>query len=153
MTRLTRGTLGVTLLACVTLASCSSYQVTPADVIVPNSRVRVQFSEPTDLVLLTADGASLPMSNVTDLAGRLVSRGGDSITIMASEARHGVGFASSSSRFTSSISLLLYLGDDTRLLTRQRQEKTTLAALFAALAIPVSFLVLLAELDCVPICP
>ena len=148
MKTLTRRTVGVALLACVALTSCKSYQTTPADVIAPNSPLRVEFSEPTDLVLLTADGDSLPMSNVIELYGTLVARNTETTTVVVSRAQQMQPFGNSeltSASFSSPLSARLALSDNARLLTRQMDSGATVVV--TIVAIPVAYGLLLAVLS------
>ena len=141
MTTLMRGTVGVALLACGALSACSAYQVAPTDRIALNSSVRVRFSAPTNLTFQTAAGDSLVVDDVIELDGRVVAHSGNMITMVASGAKQGVGFTSTSSRFASPISLLLALGDDTKLLTSQ----LSVAATAMAVILPVGGYIIMAS--------
>lgn len=77
------------LLIVLTLSGCASHQrVSSADV-TPRTEVRVRFDTPRSVILAAPDAGELPLREVTEIRGRVISATADSLRMAVSSARLG----------------------------------------------------------------
>lgn len=77
------------LLIPTVLSGCASHHRVTSAEITPRTEVRVRFDTPRSVTFTAPDAAELPVRDVTEIQGRMISGTSDSLRIAASSARLG----------------------------------------------------------------
>ncbi|HET9454654.1 MAG TPA: hypothetical protein VFO66_10260 [Gemmatimonadaceae bacterium] len=77
------------LIVLTALSGCASHQRVSSAEVTPRTEVRVRFDTPRSVILAAPDAGELPLREVTEIHGRVISATADSLRMAVSSARLG----------------------------------------------------------------
>lgn len=130
------------IVALATLTGCVSYRSLSSAEVTPRTELRVRFAAPRALVFKSGDSAVLPLDEVTELHGLMISGAADSIKVAAKKAMTALG---SVQRFGSGTTVTFALADTH--IDEVRAHTGATIALVTALVFGVLLLIVVASYE------